>query len=889
MIDWKETTRPKRLLLCLAMMGLAQAQVAAASASHSPLTGHAKNQQAYHSINKSIVQQSSNLAVTWQVVDNLQDSYNSFLADLTIENRGDEELAAGDWTIYFNFVRDILAVTPADQFSIQHINGDFFKMTPAAGFTGLKPGESVTVQIKASFWAISKSDAPAGFYIVQNGPSGDSDPMAITDVTLGDQVTLEQTSRFDGDNLPLDTAGVRFERNQQYLAAANTAGTILPTPAQMTVDKTAMLTVDGPIQLFFDHHFAREGKYLKNQLKALGIPVEVVSSCGKTANAICLQGEYASTNAGDSESYRLNSSAGAGVEISAATSAGMFYGVQSLLALIPVETYQGAGLPMQLPVVQIEDAPRFSYRGMHLDVARHFSQVDSVKRLIDVMALYKLNKLHLHLSDDEGWRLEIPSLPELTEVGGSRGHTSDELDHLVPSFGSGPYADSNNGSGYFSREEFISLLRYAAKHHIEVIPEFDLPGHARAAIKSMEFRAKRLADEGKPYQGKSFLLSDPQDQSQYKSVQGWTDNVVNPCMPSTYFFINQVVGEVFNMYLEAGQRMPAFHVGADEVPNGVWKNSQACEQMFGRDELTADDVEMLNRFFNSTVTGIVSAYGTKIAGWEELAFIHEDGSKVVNPNFVGGIMVPYVWNNVWGWGTEDNAYKLANAGYPVVLANATNLYFDLAYQKDPEEPGYYWAGFVDTRTVFEFTPMDLFKSAWTDRMGNPLNDSMWGSHTRLAADHADMIKGIQGELWSENVKTDGDLFYLALPKLLGLAERAWAPQPDWAVVEDQGQRLTDLNSAWSGFASRVGEYDLKRLDYWNNGYEFRVPLPGAKVEDGTLEANVAFPGLEIRYTLDGSEPDQSSALYTGPVAANGSVKLKAFTPSGRGSRTVEVN
>ncbi|WP_431688524.1 family 20 glycosylhydrolase [Hahella sp. NBU794] len=875
-------TRLKRLSLCVAMLAAMQAQNAAAETLHTAAapTGFDAQQSA---------QTVSELGVTWQVTDNLQDSYNSFLADLTIHNRGATDLEASGWTIYFNFVRDVLAVTPSDQFNVEHINGDFFKLTPAAGFTGLKAGESLKVQLKASFWAISKSDAPAGFYIVKNDGAGGQSVEAITDVTLGAQTTPEQTQRFDGDNMPLDTAEVRFERNRQYLAAAQTGPTLLPTPASMTVNEAESLTVAAPFKLYFDRRFMREGRYLQSQLQALGVPVEVVRRCTDAANAICLQGAQSHGRPGSDESYQLSTSAASGVRIAADSPTGMFYGVQSLLGLLPLETYQGGGLPVRLPVVEISDAPRFSYRGMHLDVARHFSQPESVKKLIDVMALYKLNKLHLHLSDDEGWRLEIPGLPELTSVGGKRGHSENELDNLVPSFGSGPFADSNNGSGYFSRQQYVELLRYAAERHIEVVPEFDLPGHARAAIKSMESRAKQFADAGKPYQGRNFLLSDPEDKSEYKSVQGWKDNVVNPCMPTTYFFIDKVVGEVSRMYRQAGLRMPAFHVGADEVPAGVWKKSPACTRMFGSEELSADDVEMLNRFFNATVTGIVAAHGTKIAGWEELAFMHEDGGKVVNPHFVGGIMVPYVWNNVWGWGTEDNAYKLANAGYPVVLANATNLYFDLAYQKDPEEPGYYWAGFVDTRRVYEFTPMDVFKAAWVDRMGNPLTDDMWNDRTRLAADKQDMILGVQGELWSENVKTEADLFYLALPKLLGLAERGWSPQPDWANEADQAQRLSGLNQAWSGFAARVGAYDLKRLDSWNGGYDFRVPPPGAKVADGMLEANLSFPGLEIRYTLDGSEPTTESPLYDGPVAVSGGVKLKTFTPSGRASRTVELN
>ena len=159
-----------------------------------------------------------------------------------------------------------------------------------------------------------------------------------------------------------------------------------------------------------------------------------------------------------------------------------------MLALLPIESYKERGKSIALPAVHIVDAPRFHYRGQHLDVARNFQSKESVEKLIDLMAFYKLNYLHLHLTDDEGWRIEIKQLPELTAVGGRRGHTLDEANWLQPSQGSGPDPKAAPGSGFYTQRDFIEILRYARERHIKVIPEIDLPGHARAAIKSMQSR-----------------------------------------------------------------------------------------------------------------------------------------------------------------------------------------------------------------------------------------------------------------------------------------------------------------------------------------------------------------------------------------------------------------
>jgi hexosaminidase len=225
----------------------------------------------------------------------------------------------------------------------------------------------------------------------------------------------------------------------------------------------------------------------------------------------------------------------------------------------------------------------------------------------------------------------------------------------------------------------------------------------------------------------------------------------------------------------------------------------------------------------------------------------------------------------------------------VVHRNATNLYIDLAYNQDPEVPGYYWAGFVDTRTVYEFVPLDLYKSAWETVLGEPLDaEALYADFPRLTEEGRQHVLGIQGQLWSENAKSQDLMEYLAFPKLLALSERAWAAQPAWAEIDAAARRRAGIDTAWNAFANALGRRELQRLDHLQGGVNYRLPPPGAVIEDGMLKANTAFPGLMIRYTTDGSDPSASSPEYTGPVQASGTIKLRTFDTRGRGSRTATV-
>ena len=225
----------------------------------------------------------------------------------------------------------------------------------------------------------------------------------------------------------------------------------------------------------------------------------------------------------------------------------------------------------------------------------------------------------------------------------------------------------------------------------------------------------------------------------------------------------------------------------------------------------------------------------------------------------------------------------------VVLCNVSNLYFDLAYEKHPEEIGYYWGGFVDTRKAWEFTPLNLYQALESDLMGRPIAPERYRDAARLTVEGKDRILGIQGQLWSENAVDSERLQYLLVPKLIGLAERAWAPRPAWAGESRGPERIQAREEAWNRFANGLGQRELARLDRLAGEVSYRIPPPGAAVEDGKLLANVSFPGLAIRYTLDGSEPTADSTLYSEPVELNGSTaRLRTFSSTGRGSRVVTV-
>jgi hexosaminidase len=821
---------------------------------------------------------SPTVALHWSCLSNF-DHENAFSARLTLANNTGAPIAPG-WSVFFNTCRKTIAGSVEGGFAIDHVNGDLFRLS-APDAAAWPAGVTLTVNYQAQFWATSITDAPLGFYMV----AADG---AVTD--LGNPViapfsTPRQRHRGVADQAPAADATGRYRDNAGLTRLPlEQVGRLTPQAVSANFS-AASTTLARQSAIVFSAGLAAEAALLRALLDALpeaptGAPtgvVRVVLDIGPLEIA---------SNAAPDEAYRLEITRDA-IHIRGTAAHGVFNAIQSLRQLL-----DGASLPLG----QVEDAPRFAYRGMMLDVARHFASRETVCRLLDCMALYKLNRFHFHLTDDEGWRFAVPALPELTEVGARRGVASDGAPSLPPSFGSGAPIDSSAGTGFYSADDLIAILRHAHERHIEVIPEFNVPGHARAAIVAMRARHDRLRAQGDIEGAEAYLLDDAADRSVYESVQLWHDNVICIALPSVDRFFATVVQALVELFKAAGVPFKTLHTGGDEVPNGAWLGSPVCQAKMAKEGWSA--LSQLRGDFVARCHAILARHQIAYAGWEETALEHSvvKGRSQPTPSsrFASAGFRVYAWNNAWGWGQEDVAYRLANAGYQVVLSNAASLYFDLAYAKDSEEPGYYWAGYVGTRDAFAFCPLDTGATAGHEPMGGTVSAATLAGMQKLDGAGAARIAGIQGQLFGENAISRERIEYLAAPRLIALAERAWAPDPGWQLMAPN-QRGIAVADAWNEFANRLGQRVLPRLDA-ALAYGYRLPPPGAVLNVSkaavAVFANVALPGLALHYTVDGSVPTAASPAYTFPVARPPGAavfNIASFDTRGRASRVVTID
>lgn len=536
--------------------------------------------------------------------------------------------------------------------------------------------------------------------------------------------------------------------------------------------------------------------------------------------------------------------------------------------------------PYLLEAVSIRDYPDLAYRGQMIDIARNFTAPENLKKLVDIFASYKLNVLHFHFCDDEAWRLEIPGLEELTAVGSRRGHTTDESQCLYPCYDGGYDPDAKTvGNGYYSREEFIDLLKYAAERHVRIVPEIESPGHARAAIVSMKARYNKYF-ETDPGKATEYMLSEPEDTSRYVSVQYYTDNVMNVALPSTYRFMEKVIQELNAMYQEAGLSLYTVHLGGDEVPRGVWMGSPKCQELMKEKGMTkAHD---LSEYFITQMADVMQKNGLKFSGWQEVALGHTEEAHQQLRGQAAGV---YCWNTVPG--SDEVVYQTANNGYPVILCNVGNFYMDMAYNGHPDERGLDWGGYVDESVSFSMLPFSIYRSLRVDMAGNPidLNNAEKGK-TALTEIGKKHIMGVQGQLFAETIRSFDGVEYLLFPKILGLAERGWNAHPVWENLSGVREQQA-FNQALALYYEKISKSEMP---YWaKNGINFRLPQPGLLVKDGNLYANVAIDGAEVRYTTDGSEPTAQSTLWKEPVKC-GSLVVKAKTfYQGKESLTIILN
>jgi hexosaminidase len=805
------------------------------------------------------------LILTYQVVDNLEASdcktllKSGLCFDARINLSLDEKLILGEWRIYFSNMSPILSDS-SDMFNIKRVNGDLHYIEPTEGFSGWSGNASFSIDFKAEFWHISEFDSPPNFYVVGNGVSAKviRSTMSQLDVVTGQEIVPHMVSFVDSekqfrrnkkDLSQWATAEQLYENNQQYgNQKVDSIYRIIPKPTKITINPTEeILDLTEGVFLNDNDFSITSTNPAVARLKRLGISVNENQGVPIIINKV----DNIEIGTNQLESYRLTVATDK-ITIEASTESGAFYGLQSISALLnPNNQY--------LPLLEVEDAPRYEFRGLFIDVARNFRDKQFIVKMLDQMAAYKLNKLHLHLGDDEGWRLEIPGLPELTQLGAQRCHDLEETSCLQPQLGSGPTLDNAN-NGHYSIDDYQDILKQANARHIQVIPSFDMPGHSRAAVKSMLLRYRQLTALGKKELAEEFLLTDLNDKTKYSSVQFYNDNTLNVCQESTYRFVEKVLGELMRVHQLAETPLKTYHIGADETA-GAWSDSPKCA-VFVKDK--GIEIQQLNQYFIHRVSQFLDSKGVQVGGWS-------DGLGETKKSEMPKNVHVNIWKPLY-WGGHSVAHEMANSDWDVVLSLPDVTYFDFPYEADPKERGYYWGSrFTNTRQVFEWMPDNLPVHAeiWNDRINHPMiiDDRELTKTDKRDANQplnkTASFKGIQAQLWGEMVRTDEIAEYMLFPRILAIAERAWH-RADWEPTYDYSgkqysrqshhfseEKIQRRNQDWSEFASAVSDKEMLKLDIDHVFY--RLPTIGGINQAGKLKLNSIFPGLKLQYQL-GEQP-----------------------------------
>lgn len=790
------------------------------------------------------------VSLTWEM-GNYDENGKYYENSFVLKNISDAPLGK-DWEIFYSqFPRKILP-DASSQVKVEQVNATYFKMYPGEGFASLAPGDSLKVIFKCDGEVPKNSHAPEGAYWVSQSGASKGKPLPVALDAIPLPVTEWQKSvaqKIYDTNLRLANARTSEFRSTDIIPSVKK---VLPAEGEILLEKQLALT--------FHDDFANEAKLLKEKLTGW-FGLEIAPEAPVTIVLDYLTDDKKAIN---EEYYELHI-AGQQIRISGVTPHGVFNGVQTLLGIL-----KGQDSPLRLEAMSIQDYPDLLYRGQMIDIARNYTTVDNLKKLIDILSSYKLNVLHFHFSDDEGWRLEIPGLEELTTIGARRGHTVDEKEWQYPAYNGGydPFS-ATTGNGYYTRAEFIDFLQYAAERHIQVIPEIESPGHARAAIVSMKARYNKYMDTD-PEKAKEYLLSDLQDTSRYISAQAYTDNVMNVALPSTYRFMEKVIQEIVAMYKEANVPLTTIHLGGDEVARGAWMGSPLCQALM--EEHGMAKAHDLAEYFITRVVDCLQQYNLSFNGWQEVALEHKPETHTYLSRHAAGINS---WKTVPEWKEDEIPYQIANNGYPVILCNVNNFYLDLAYDAHPDEPGHFWGGYVDESKAFSMLPYDVYRSSRTDMAGNPVDVSAAGKgKTTLTASGRENIKGVQAQLFAETIRGFQWVEYYIFPKVMGLVERGWNAHPDWETLSGVAEQQT-FDRDLSLFYEKIS---VKEMPCWSlTGVNFRLPHPGLSVKDGLLYANTPIAGGQIRYTTDGTEPTVESALWEAPVTCHAAVvKAKLF-------------
>ena len=412
----------------------------------------------------------------------------------------------------------------------------------------------------------------------------------------------------------------------------------------------------------------------------------------------------------DESSYKITITSDV-VEVVAGDESGFYYGLVSLMQL--AQTYH-----QLVPCGSIFDKPRFTWRGQHLDTVRHFYKVDSLLKLLDLMSFFKLNKFHWHGADDEAFRFKLDNHSKIAIATSKRG---DGL-MVPPVFGSGPDATG----GFYDKADIRKVLNRASANFIEVMPEFDLPGHNMSLINVIS------------------SMRDPEDKSCEVSVQGYSENTLNPAMPDTISIVESMIDDLCSLF--PGEYI---HLGGDEVAPDAWSKSPVIDDLKRKYHLK-NSKDVASWFINK-LSKRVELNNKKTASWQEAEDGHHQDDKTDK--------LLFSWQNL------ESGMNLAREGYKVVLCPAEHIYFDMAQSRNYADRGANWAAVIpfESAVDWQITPE---------------------TEPELEAN----IEGIQGHLWSETILKDHEMESMICPRILGLSESAWSSQNN----RRNGDELSDL-------------------------------------------------------------------------------------------------
>lgn len=593
------------------------------------------------------------------------------------------------------------------------------------------------------------------------------------------------------------------------LVAGSPVDSVIPMPASVVAEKgaftlSAATTISGP---------ANEVEQLIKGLKGwTDLSLKKADKGSKIRLVIDKSSKFGP------EAYELKVSKDS-ITATASSATGLFYAAQTLIQMVDKENNSWV-----VPAATISDEPRFAWRGLMLDEGRHFQGKTAVKLLLDNMAARKLNRFHWHLTEDEGWRVEVKGYPELTDIGAWRGQgtpmppvkwrAKDGIGKIEVRYG-----------GYYTQNDLKEIVAYAKARHIEVVPEFDMPGHTNSLVTSL------------PHLG---VVPDPKLLAEVrkndKSLRGWEltgdsptayrNNIMNVVNEDTYKFIGELFDQMSDIF-----PYKYWHIGGDEVRPLYWQANP--EHLALMKEKGFTDPHQLQNMFLLRVEKMMKERGKTMVGWNEIM----KGGHMSNDTAI------------MAWISIGAGIKAAQARYPTIMAVAPHTYFDMAYPGEGERRGNGWAGQIDSKRAYEWNP--VFEDKLTDEQQKK-------------------VFGVHACVWTEYVQNPEDMSYKFWPRACSTAEVAWSAQD---------------KRNWSEFRDRLG----KHLSYFdNNGTYYRVAPPVVKLSKGEVSIEPGFKNLETRYTLDGSDPSKGKVYKGETFSLSDAKQIKAITIAGNGEHSIQI-